>query len=128
MKLVRPTAHSRLRDSCCPSFTAGEEVIFSEIVGMTELNGRAPIPVKNCKAHSFTLEIDTTGFRFACPACSACLACAIAPPGLFSGQLASAARKVQRLAFQLGMASAAHLPDLFRPLTRLLSHTAPPAC
>ncbi|KAL4450533.1 hypothetical protein ABPG77_000889, partial [Micractinium sp. CCAP 211/92] len=43
-------------------FQDGEEVIFSEIVGMTELNGRAPIPVKNCKAHSFTLEIDTTGF------------------------------------------------------------------
>lgn len=43
-------------------FQDGEEVTFSEIVGMTELNGRAPIPVKNCKAHSFTLEIDTTGF------------------------------------------------------------------
>ncbi len=64
MKLLHPTAHLRLRDPRCPPFAAGEEVIFSEIVGMTELNGRAPIPVKNCKAHSFTLEIDTTGFRW----------------------------------------------------------------
>ena len=41
---------------------AGEEVTFNEIVGMTELNGRAPIRVKNCKAHSFELEIDSTSF------------------------------------------------------------------
>lgn len=45
-----------------PAPAAGEEVVFSEIVGMTELNGRAPLRVKNCKAHSFTLEIDSTGF------------------------------------------------------------------
>jgi ubiquitin-activating enzyme E1 len=43
-------------------FQDGEEVVFSEIVGMTELNGRAPLRVKNCKAHSFTLEIDSTDF------------------------------------------------------------------
>jgi hypothetical protein len=45
-----------------PAPAAGEEVVFSEIVGMTELNGRAPLRVKNCKAHSFTLEIDSTDF------------------------------------------------------------------
>lgn len=35
---------------------------FSEIVGMAELNGRAPLRVKNCKAHSFHLEVDSTNF------------------------------------------------------------------
>jgi hypothetical protein len=34
-----------------------------EVAGMTELNNRAPIKVKNCKAHSFELDIDSTGFR-----------------------------------------------------------------
>ena len=43
--------------------TAGEEVTFSEVVGMTELNGHAPIRVKNCKAHSFYLEVDSTNWR-----------------------------------------------------------------
>lgn len=42
---------------------AGEEVTFSEVVGMTELNGHAPIRVKNCKAHSFYLEVDSTNWR-----------------------------------------------------------------
>ncbi|PRW20689.1 Ubiquitin-activating enzyme E1 2 isoform A [Chlorella sorokiniana] len=37
-------------------FQDGEEVTFSEVVGMTELNSHAPIRVKNCKAHSFYLE------------------------------------------------------------------------
>ncbi|PSC67218.1 Ubiquitin-activating enzyme E1 2 [Micractinium conductrix] len=44
-------------------FQDGEEVTFNEVVGMTELNGRAPIRVKNCKAHSFHLEIDSTDFQ-----------------------------------------------------------------
>ena len=42
---------------------AGEEVTFSEVVGMTELNGRAPLRVQNCKAHSFHLDVDSTGFQ-----------------------------------------------------------------
>ena len=42
---------------------AGEEVTFSEVVGMTELNGHPPIRVKNCKAHSFYLEVDSTNWR-----------------------------------------------------------------
>lgn len=37
--------------------------MFSEVLGMTELNGRAPLRVKNCRAHSFSLEVDSTGFR-----------------------------------------------------------------
>ena len=45
-----------------PVLPAGEEVTFSEIVGMTELNGRAPLRVKGCKAHSFHLEVDSTDF------------------------------------------------------------------
>ena len=44
---------------CLP---AGEEVTFSEVVGMSELNGRGPLRVKGCKAHSFHLEIDSTDF------------------------------------------------------------------
>ncbi|KAI3434380.1 hypothetical protein D9Q98_002458 [Chlorella vulgaris] len=43
-------------------FQDGEEVTFVEVAGMTELNNRAPIRVKNCKAHSFELDIDSTGF------------------------------------------------------------------
>lgn len=38
---------------------------FSEVVGMTELNGHPPIRVKNCKAHSFYLEVDSTNWRCA---------------------------------------------------------------
>ena len=37
---------------------------FSEVVGMTELNGHPPIRVKNCKAHSFYLEVDSTNWRW----------------------------------------------------------------
>lgn len=37
----------------------GELVTFSEVVGMTQLNGHAPIRIKNCKPHSFELDLDT---------------------------------------------------------------------
>ncbi|WIA10070.1 hypothetical protein OEZ85_010280 [Tetradesmus obliquus] len=43
-------------------FQDGQLVTFSEVVGMTELNNHKPVKVKNCKAHSFELELDTTGF------------------------------------------------------------------
>eukprot|EP00775_Hariotina_reticulata_P006408 gene6408-6639_t len=43
-------------------FQDGQLVTFSEVVGMTELNNHKPIKIKNCKAHSFELEWDTTGF------------------------------------------------------------------
>lgn len=43
-------------------FQDGQLVTFGEVVGMTELNGHAPVRITNCKAHSFQLELDTTGF------------------------------------------------------------------
>lgn len=51
-------------DGQCVLCGAGEEVTFSEVVGMTELNGHPPIRVKNCKAHSFYLEVDSTNWRW----------------------------------------------------------------
>jgi hypothetical protein len=54
---------AHLPDGSIPPAPAGEEVTFGEIVGMTELNGTAPIRVKQCKAHSFLLEVDSTNFR-----------------------------------------------------------------
>lgn len=43
-------------------FQDGELVTFSEVQGMEVLNSHKPVKVKNCKAHSFELELDTTGF------------------------------------------------------------------
>eukprot|EP00898_Chlorokybus_atmophyticus_P002590 jgi/Chlat1/3331/Chrsp222S03397 len=43
-------------------FEEGDYVVFSEVVGMNELNDKHPRKVKNAKPHSFTLEEDTTGF------------------------------------------------------------------
>ncbi|GBG00327.1 ubiquitin-activating enzyme E1, partial [Raphidocelis subcapitata] len=40
-------------------FQDGDLVTFSEVVGMEALNGHKPIRVKNCKAHSFELDLDT---------------------------------------------------------------------
>lgn len=44
-------------------FDDGELVTFTEVQGMTELNDHKPIRVKNCKAHSFELDLDTRGFK-----------------------------------------------------------------
>ncbi|KIZ06683.1 ubiquitin-activating enzyme E1 [Monoraphidium neglectum] len=43
-------------------FQDGDLVKFTEVVGMEELNTHKPIRVKNPKAHSFELDLDTTGF------------------------------------------------------------------
>ncbi|KAI8466875.1 MAG: hypothetical protein J3K34DRAFT_432282 [Monoraphidium minutum] len=43
-------------------FQDGDLVTFSEVVGMTELNSHKPVRVKNPKAHSFEIDVDTTGF------------------------------------------------------------------
>ncbi|GLC36229.1 E1 ubiquitin-activating protein [Pleodorina starrii] len=43
-------------------FQDGELVSFSEVVGMEKLNTHGPFKVKNCKAHSFELDVDTTGW------------------------------------------------------------------
>lgn len=43
-------------------FEDGEYVTFSEVQGMPELADLAQVKIKNCKAHSFALELDTTGF------------------------------------------------------------------
>ena len=43
-------------------FQEGELVTFLEVVGMTELNTAGPLRIKNTKAHSFEVEIDSTGF------------------------------------------------------------------
>jgi ubiquitin-activating enzyme E1 len=41
----------------------GDLVTFAEVGGMTQLNAlKEPIRVRNCKAHSFELELDTSGF------------------------------------------------------------------
>ncbi|KAL6757412.1 ubiquitin-activating enzyme E1 [Haematococcus lacustris] len=44
-------------------FQDGQTVTFSEVEGMTQLNNHRPIKVKNCKAHSFELDLDTSGFE-----------------------------------------------------------------
>eukprot|EP00199_Chlamydomonas_sp_CCMP681_P000060 CAMPEP_0119109006 /NCGR_PEP_ID=MMETSP1180-20130426/16736_1 /TAXON_ID=3052 ORGANISM="Chlamydomonas cf sp, Strain CCMP681" /NCGR_SAMPLE_ID=MMETSP1180 /ASSEMBLY_ACC=CAM_ASM_000741 /LENGTH=1022 /DNA_ID=CAMNT_0007094699 /DNA_START=109 /DNA_END=3180 /DNA_ORIENTATION=- len=41
-------------------FQDGDLVTFSEVIGMTQLNGHAPIALKNCKPHSFELDLDTS--------------------------------------------------------------------
>ena len=43
-------------------FQDGECVVFSEVVGMGELNTAGPLRIRNAKAHSFEVEIDSTGF------------------------------------------------------------------
>lgn len=43
-------------------FQDGELVQFSEVVGMDKLNTAGPFKVKNCKAHSFMIEADTTSW------------------------------------------------------------------
>jgi len=43
-------------------FQDGQLVAFSEVEGMAELNGHAPVRVRSCKPHFFELELDTTGF------------------------------------------------------------------
>lgn len=43
-------------------FEDGELVTFSEIVGMEELNAAGPLQIKNAKAHSFVVDIDSTSF------------------------------------------------------------------
>lgn len=43
-------------------FQDGELVVFSEVEGMTQLNSHKPIKVKNCKAHSFELDLDTSSY------------------------------------------------------------------
>lgn len=44
-------------------FQDGEYVTFSEVQGMTELNNHKPIKIRNCRPHSFELELDTVGFK-----------------------------------------------------------------
>ncbi|PNH08804.1 Ubiquitin-activating enzyme E1 2 [Tetrabaena socialis] len=43
-------------------FQDGELVSFSEVSGMRQLNTQGPFKVKNCKAHSFELDVDTSGW------------------------------------------------------------------
>ncbi|KXZ53042.1 hypothetical protein GPECTOR_8g407 [Gonium pectorale] len=43
-------------------FQDGELVTFSEVVGMDKLNTSGPFKVKNCKASSFELDVDTSGW------------------------------------------------------------------
>ncbi|ESW14167.1 hypothetical protein PHAVU_008G258500 [Phaseolus vulgaris] len=43
-------------------FQDGDLVIFSEVHGMKELNDGKPRKIKNARAHSFTLEEDTTDY------------------------------------------------------------------
>lgn len=45
----------------CPT-QDGELVTFSEVQGMEKLNGHEPIRVKNCKAHSFELDLDVGSY------------------------------------------------------------------
>lgn len=44
-------------------FQDGMFVTFSEVVGMPALNSHKPIKIKNCKPHSFELELDTTEYE-----------------------------------------------------------------
>eukprot|EP00197_Chlamydomonas_leiostraca_P014632 CAMPEP_0202866272 /NCGR_PEP_ID=MMETSP1391-20130828/7292_1 /ASSEMBLY_ACC=CAM_ASM_000867 /TAXON_ID=1034604 /ORGANISM="Chlamydomonas leiostraca, Strain SAG 11-49" /LENGTH=1026 /DNA_ID=CAMNT_0049546205 /DNA_START=133 /DNA_END=3213 /DNA_ORIENTATION=+ len=41
-------------------FQDGELVTFGEVVGMDALNAHKPIRIKNCKPHSFQLDLDTS--------------------------------------------------------------------
>lgn len=43
-------------------FQDGELVTFSEVKGMTEINGMGPVRVKNCKPQSFELDVNTENF------------------------------------------------------------------
>eukprot|EP00850_Spirogloea_muscicola_P006789 SM000033S12310 [mRNA] locus=s33:1758:6785:+ [translate_table: standard] len=43
-------------------FQDGDLVTFTEVLGMTELNGSTPHKIKNVKAHSFQLDEDTRGY------------------------------------------------------------------
>jgi len=43
-------------------FQDGELVTFEEVKGMPELNDGKPRKVKNCKAHSFELDVDTSSY------------------------------------------------------------------
>uniref|UniRef100_A0A1D1ZMI8 E1 ubiquitin-activating enzyme n=1 Tax=Auxenochlorella protothecoides TaxID=3075 RepID=A0A1D1ZMI8_AUXPR len=44
-------------------FQDGELVVFTEVVGMPELAASKPIRVRNCKPHSFELELDSAEFQ-----------------------------------------------------------------
>ena len=44
------------------SYQDGDYVKFTEVEGMTELNDAGPIEVFDCRAYSFRLKIDTSGF------------------------------------------------------------------
>ena len=43
-------------------YQAGDHVVFSEVEGMVELNGRAPVKVVDTTVKSLTLELDSRGF------------------------------------------------------------------
>ena len=43
-------------------FYDGDHVVFSEVEGMTELNGHKPIEIYDCSGHSFKLKLDTSKF------------------------------------------------------------------
>ena len=43
-------------------FYDGDHVVFSEVEGMTELNGHKPIEIYDCGGHSFKLKLDTSKF------------------------------------------------------------------
>lgn len=57
-----PTLVSAVEDERL-EFQEGEYVVFSEVVGMHELNSAGPIRVKSAKAHSLEIDIDSTGFN-----------------------------------------------------------------
>jgi len=44
------------------SYQDGDYVKFVEVEGMTELNGHAPIKIKDCRGFQFTLDFDTSAF------------------------------------------------------------------
>ena len=44
------------------SYNDGDHVVFSEIEGMTQLNGHEPIEIFDCRAYDFKLKLDTRGF------------------------------------------------------------------
>ena len=43
-------------------YQAGDHVVFSEVEGMVELNGRAPVKVVDTTVKSITLDLDSRGF------------------------------------------------------------------
>jgi ubiquitin-activating enzyme E1 len=58
-----PTALVTCVDDERLEFQDGDLVSFSEVGGMAQLNSLAePVRVRNCKAHSFELELDTSSF------------------------------------------------------------------